>query len=128
MDTAYDIKSGPPAIVIDFDVWTYSEDVRKWAEQKSKHAHIVFFVADPDKNDYEPGDERWSEYHEASMVIRNSAANPMKSLDFKTAALSAIQQSSTLVPVIAVEPDYTVAKHFCNAGVLEVVTVAGRVL
>lgn len=122
MDTET-LKSGYPAILIDYDDWSYSPRVRQWANARSKHAMVVLLVTDPERNDFEYGDERWEKYAEPAMVIRNNptATRPkLPSLTFKTAALTTVQVSTTMVPVGAYESDAMVRQMYSDAGVLYV--------
>jgi len=109
------------AVLVDYDLYNRNVAVRKWVWSREKHTAVVLLVSNPSKLDYDPEDEIIPEYHiqdhrDFDVVIRNSGN--LKDLDFKTRALSVIQDVSNLIPVVVFDSNWEVLEAYRNAGVL----------
>lgn len=117
MDTV--VKAGYPAIMVDYDAWRSSHEVRAWVETKSPTAMFVLTVTDPEVWDYDPNDPAFEYYGEPAMVIRNRRGPlKLKSVDFKRTALTLVQTSMALVPVMAIDEDHYALNMYRQHGVL----------
>lgn len=98
------------AILVDYDHFAYFPQVQAWVAKKSKHAAVVALMT----TDRELPDEHAELF---DVVIRRN--NPkMNDLAFKVAALAAVQSMSNLIPVVGIDPDYTVLMTYEDGGVL----------
>lgn len=117
MDTV--VKSGYPAIMVDYDAWRRNEEVRAWLETKSQTAMFVLVVTDPEIWDYDPNDPDFEYYGEPAMVIRNKrGTGKLKVVDFKRVALTMVQSSMGLVPVVAIDEDHAVLHMYRQNGII----------
>ena len=105
------------AILVDYDMWRYFDRVKYWVKLREKNAALILLVSEPEVNDFEWDDTRNPpDTPEWAAVIRNS--KHLKDIAFKTAALCVVQDSSSLIPTIALDQDLAVQQMFEDGGVL----------
>lgn len=102
-------------ILVDYDLYENDTEVRQWVLSKEGQASLIALVHNPlgvDPDHSQNINPDWD------VVIRNGKDRP-KNL-FLIQALSLIQESSNIIPAVAVspDPDHTV---YQDAGVLVVI-------
>lgn len=104
------------AILVDWGLYRTNPYTQDFVTARVGQARMVLLVTDPLKDDYHYEDHENIPYVEWDAVIRNSARFP--SVVFKATALTVLQDSSSLVPVIALDANNEVNKMYREGGVL----------
>lgn len=105
-----------PAILVDFDTLFASEFLQTFVKAKSEFYEIVLLVGFPTGQNLPKLQELNDKGIEFTAVISNSGR--LDNLPFKLKALRAVQNLSTLHPVLIIDREYAVALAFENKGVL----------
>lgn len=105
------------AILVDYELWAAHVNARDFVErQHDKGYPTVLLVPSQGAYDYDPGDERWGDYAEFDVVIRNSGS--LSYDKFKYTALNTIRDFSNLEPVLALDLWVEDAQMYEDNGVM----------
>ena len=104
------------AILVDWDLYRTNPYTQDFINDRLGQARMVLLVSDPQRNDYEYEAHFGIPYVEWDAVVRNSAG--LNNVAFKATALTVLQDSSTLVPVIGLDANNTVNSMYREGGVL----------
>jgi hypothetical protein len=117
MDT---VSKQKPAILVDWDLYSYSKPVRDYVRRNEEHATLVLLVSDPEHNNLRelPKDSQgFSQDAEWDVVIANT--NPDKSDEmFKIHALNVLNTVSNIIPAVAIDIDHVVRDNYRADGIL----------
>lgn len=108
------------AILVDWDLYRTNPYTRDFVKAREGQARMILLVSDPTEHDYDhPADGgpivddpeiEWD------AVIRNTG--DLDVVKFKVTALEIIMDVSNLDPVIGLDANNTINKHYRNEGVL----------
>lgn len=102
-------KKDTLAILVDAATFMLSPHLKDYLNDKSRHASLIL-LDDTNTYDWQDGDPDWA------VIIRNhQRTDPMA---FKTSALCAIQDSSNLLPAVAIDDSTEAQAMFEEGGVL----------
>lgn len=105
------------AVLVDYELWAAHVNARDFVQAaRDKGYPSVLLVPSPGAYDYEPSDERWGDYAEFDVVIRNSSSQAYDK--FKLNALATVRDLSNLEPVLALDLWEEDAQMYVDNGVL----------
>jgi hypothetical protein len=101
------------AILVDWELFSDSEKVQKLVRQRSGQARLILLVNDPKKRDYDFDD--FQDFAWDAVIRNNGNLDVVK---FKERALDILQNASSAVPVMALDPWGDVNDMYRRNGVL----------
>lgn len=104
------------AILVDWSLYRSNPYTQDFVSARMGQARMVLLVSDPRHDDYDYDNHVGVPYVEWDAVVRNSG--PLSNVAFKATALSVLQDSSSLVPVIALDASNEVNRMYRAGGVL----------
>lgn len=116
------LTQSPPkqaAVLVDFDLYSYSDSVKDFIADKiflSPNTVFVLLVSDPAHNDYDLEKFRQKNFAEFSVVLRNTGQK--KDFEFKKTAIGVVKEISNLIPVVLIDGDWSVRSQAEADGVL----------
>lgn len=105
------------AVLVDYELWAAHVNARDFVQTaRDKGYPSVLLVPSNGVYDYDPSDDRWGEYSEFDVVIRNSSSQPYDR--FKLNALNTVRDFSNLEIVLALDLWEEDAQMYVDNGVL----------
>lgn len=101
------------AILVDWELYSGNPYAQDFVQARDGQARMILLVSNPATNDFDYDSHATIEW---DAVIRNTG--PFDDVKFKMTALEIIKDVSNLDPVIGLDTNTTVNKHYRAEGVL----------